>query len=115
VSNNKLRWVSDKNLPHTVELAWEKPQTFGAVRIVTGQHGSDGPSTPITDFVLQYHDGKQWKDVPGTKTAGNEACDWHAKFPAVETLQVRLLVTAAPGDLTRIWELELYPPQAGEK
>jgi len=113
VRDNKLRWVSDTNLPHTVELTWEKPQTIGAARIVTGQAGgADGPSTPITDFVLQYRDGQQWKDVPGTKTEGNEACDWHAKFPAVEARQVRLLVTAAPGDLTRIWELELYPPLA---
>ena len=62
--------------------------------------------------MLQYHDGQQWKDLPGTKTADNEAVDWHAKFPAVEARQVRLLVTAAPGDLTRIWEFELYPPLA---
>jgi hypothetical protein len=54
------------------------------------------------DFVLQYHDGTDWKDVPGTDTAGN------AKFSPVTTARHRLLVTAARGDLIRIWEFEVY-------
>jgi len=112
-SDNSLRWVSGMGLPDEITLSWEKPQTIGAVRIVTGQAGgSAGPKTPITDFVLQYHDGSRFKNVPGTKVVGNVACDWHARFEPVTTAQLRLVVTRAPGDLTRIWELEVYDPRA---
>ena len=62
--------------------------------------------------MLQYYDGTQYRDIPGAKAAGNLTCDWNARFAPVVTGKVRLLVTATPGDLTRIWELELYSPPA---
>ncbi len=108
VADNGLRWVSDKRLPGWVELAWDAPQTVSAVRIVTGQAGDGEPKTPIREFVLQYHDGAQWQDVPGTKTIDNWEFDWNARFSPVTARRFRLLVTAAPGDLVRIWEFELY-------
>ena len=108
VQDNALRWVSDNTLPGWVELAWDEPQTIYAARIITGQAGDIEPKTPIIDFVLQSHDGSDWKDVSGTEVTLNEEFDWHAKFPAVTTRRLRLFVTATPGDLTRIWELELY-------
>ena len=114
VANNGLRWVSDKKLPGWVELAWDEPQTISAARIITGQAGEIEPDTPIMDFVLQYHDGSDWRDVPGTEVADNCEFDWHAKFPPITTGRLRLLVTATPGDLTRIWEFELYCLPASE-
>jgi hypothetical protein len=108
VADNGLRWVSDQRLPGWVELAWDEPQTASAVRIVTGQAGGGEPKTPIREFVLQYHDGAEWRDVPGTKTADNWEFDWNARFSPVTARRFRLLVTAAPGDLVRIWEFELY-------
>lgn len=112
-TDNGLRYVSGPELPDTVMLTWERPQTVSAVRIVTGQSGGpEGPRTPITDFVLQYHDGSDFKDVPETKVSENRQCDWHTKFKPVTAGQVRLLVTRTPGNLTRIWELQLYHPPA---
>ena len=108
VADNGLRWVSDKSLPAWVELAWDEPQTINAARIVTGQTGEIEPKTPIIDFVLQYHDGTDWKDVPGTETSDNWEFDWNAKFAPVTAPRFRLLVTASPGDIIRLWELELY-------
>jgi hypothetical protein len=108
VRNNSLRWVSDRKLPGWVELAWEEPRTINAARILTGQVGGTEPKTPILDFVLQSHEGSGWRDIPGTAVTGNGRFDWHARFPSVTTTRLRLLVTATPGDLTRIWELELY-------
>jgi hypothetical protein len=63
---------------------------------------------------LQRQDGQDWKDIAGTKTEENHLYDWHATFDAVETARLRLLVTSSPGNLTRIWEIEVYqlPPQA---
>ena len=107
-SDNRLRWVSDDKTPATVSLTWDKPQRINAVRIVTGQHGDYGPTTPITDFVLQYRDGAAYVDIAGAKATNNEQCDWREIFPAIQTTQLRLVVTATPGDLARIWELEAY-------
>jgi hypothetical protein len=110
-TDNRLRWVSDSELPDTVDLTWSRPQTVGAVRLVTGQAGgNEGPKTPITNFVLQYHDGDGYRDIAPTKTENNDAVDWHARFPAVTTDRLRLVVTRTPGDLTRIWEFEVYGP-----
>ncbi|HOD82129.1 MAG: hypothetical protein BWX88_00571 [Planctomycetes bacterium ADurb.Bin126] len=115
-SDNALRWVSDEKSPATVELAWDAPQKIGAVRIVSGQAGGkDGPRTPITDFVLQYYDGKDYRDIEGTKTAENASPDWSTRFPAVTTDRLRLVVTKTPGDLARIWEFEVYGPVVGRE
>ena len=102
------RWVSDSNFPHTVELAWETPQTIGAVRIVTGWKSGARIIGMLEDFSLQYHDGSDWKDIPGAKAKGNKLADWHAKFKPVETKRLRLTITAALKNLARIWEMETY-------
>jgi len=106
VSDNSLRWVSDKNSPDTVELAWDVPQTFNAVRIITGQSG--GARTPITCFSLQYYANQQWQDIPGTQVDDNLRIDWGTLFRDVTTSRLRLVVNDTPGGLTRIWELEVY-------
>ena len=107
--NNRLRWLSDKRLPDWVEFTWEQPQTINAARIVTGyREGGGRISGTIEDFVFQFYDGSEWKDVPGAKVSGNTQIDWHATFPAVRSRTVRLLVTATPIGVSRIWEIELY-------
>jgi hypothetical protein len=60
------------------------------------------------DFVFQTPDGEGWKDVPGTAAAGNNRVDWSARFAPVTTNKLRLVISAAPGDLARIYEVELY-------
>ena len=114
-SNNDLRWVSDANPPHRVELAWEQPQTIGAVRIVTGWNQGKRFVGMLEDFSLQYQDGQQWKDIPGAKATGNRRVDWSARFKPVRTQKIRLTVTAALGGLARIWEIEVYNPPASAK
>ncbi len=110
-TDNRLRWVSDTQVPDKVELMWDQPQTIGAVRLVTGQSGgNEGPRTPITRFVLQYHDGTGYRDIPETRTENNGAVDWHARFPTVTSDRLRLVVTQTPDQLTRIWEFEVYGP-----
>ncbi len=112
-TDNRLRWVSANELPDTVDLVWDEPQTIGAVRIVTGQAGGrEGPMTPITNFVLQHHDGSDYRDIEATRTTENESVDWHVRFPAVTTDRLRLVVSRTPGNLTRIWEFEVYGPVA---
>ena len=109
------RWVSNSNFPHTVELAWDAPQTIGAVRIVTGWKSGSRIIGMLADFSLQYHDGNDWKDIPGAKAKGNKLADWTAKFKPIKTQRLRLTITAALKNLARIWEMEAYNPPAGAK
>ncbi|MGB2822801.1 MAG: hypothetical protein WBF17_17585, partial [Phycisphaerae bacterium] len=108
VNNNDLRWVSARSVPNHVELAWDAAQTIGAVRILNGYRQGGQLTWQMHDFVLQAHDGAGWRDIPGTRTAGNRKSDWHASFAPVTTKRLRLLVTAANQDTTRIWEFEVY-------
>ncbi len=108
-TDNALRWVSADESPTTVELAWDAPRKVGAVRLVTGQAGGrEGPMTPVSHFVIQYRDGGEFRDIEATRSEENQQIDWHARFPAVTTDRLRLVVTRTPGNLTRLWEFEVY-------
>jgi FAD-dependent oxidoreductase family protein len=108
VKDNSGRWVSNSESSGWVEMSWDKPVTINAMRIVTGQKGDPEPRTPITDFVLQYHDGTEWRDIPGTEVVSNEEFDINAIFKPVTSRRICLYVFNSPGGLLRIWELELY-------
>ncbi len=110
--DNALRWLSAPTVPNWVELSWHEPHTLGIARIVSGYNQGGGLTAPIADFVLQAHDGTAWKDIAGTKVAGNTQVDWHARFAPVTARRLRLLVTRSQTDVSRIWEIELYAPQA---
>jgi len=112
LKNNALRFVSGPELPGFVELSWPQVQRVGAVRILSGQAGSSRPRTPLGAFVVKYHDGTTWHEIPGTRTSDNIAADWHARFAPVETRRLRLEVFASPGNLIRIWEWQVYGPGA---
>ena len=108
--NNKFRWVSDTEPPHQIELTWDKPQTVGAVRILSGQQGGGSATTPITEFLVQYDEEGSWKTLPGGKVDDNDAADWSIRFAPVRTGKLRLTVTRTPGDIARLWEIEAYGP-----
>ena len=113
--DNTLRWLSVAKVPHWVELAWEKPQTLGLIRIVSGYNTRGTVSSPIADFVLQAHDGDAWQDIPGATAKGNTKVDWHATFAPVTTRRLRLTVTATQIGISRIWEIECYGPQPRDR
>ena len=69
---------------------------------------------PIESFVLQSFEGDDWKDVPGTDTAGNREVVWQAKFDPITASRLRLLVRMTKIDVSRIWEVELYEPESGK-
>ena len=108
---NAGRWVSattpdDEPVEHWVELNFDAPVSVNAVRILSGQAG---PMTPITAFVLQRREGDRWIDIPETKTEKNMSADIGKRFNTLVTSpSFRLLITETPGNLARIWELELY-------
>jgi len=112
LGDNGLRWLSDEQ-PAWVEFAWKKLQTVDAARIVSGYCAGNGQLVgPVEGFVLQVHDGSQWNDLPQTRVIGNPRIDCHVGFPPVKTPRLRLLITATPDGIARIWEVELYDRSA---
>jgi hypothetical protein len=111
VADNSGRWVWEEELPHEIEFTWDKPVTVGAARIISGFY--DGAViAPIGDFVLQWHDGVEWKEIPGATAKGNRDPYWSRTFRSVTAAKIRLLVTKTHGDISRIWEVEFYGPVA---
>ncbi|MDR1493816.1 MAG: FAD-dependent oxidoreductase [Planctomycetaceae bacterium] len=109
LNNNAGRWVSDnQETEHWIEFTLEKPVKINAFRVLTGQAGNGFPITPINDFVLQRFVFGQWRNIEETAVKGNKQCDFGCKFPTIETQQLRLLITATPENLARIWETEFY-------
>jgi hypothetical protein len=109
-TDNASRWVSNEAESHWVELAWPAARTISAARIVSGYRQGAEVVGAIRDFVLQYDAGGTWKDVPGTKTSGNNSSDRSLRFGPVSASRVRLLITATRGNVARVWELALYDP-----
>jgi hypothetical protein len=106
---NEGRWLSRAEVPNWVELTWDRPQTISAARVISGFRGEDGVVyAPLELFSLQAGDGESWRDIAGTGTEPNTTVDWHQRFEPVVTRQLRLLVRQTPGDVSRIWEIEVY-------
>ena len=113
--DNGGRWLSTPEVPIWVELRWDRPRVITAARVVSGYGSGNGEARdPIADFTLQYHDGRQWQDIPETKTSGNRQIDWQRRFKPVRTDRVRLSVEKTQINISRIWEIELYAPKADE-
>ena len=110
--DNDLRWVSDAKPPHRVELTWLRPQTIGAIRIVSGWNQGGRITGALESFSLQYNDSSGWKDIPGGKVSDNRLADWSVRFEPVQASALRLIVTATQTDTARIWEIETYNPPA---
>ncbi|MEE8452333.1 MAG: FAD-dependent oxidoreductase [Thermoguttaceae bacterium] len=107
--DNNQRWLGDGPLPHRIEFSWPRPQTIEAARIVSGYRESGGRTVgPIEDFVVEYFEQGEWKQIPAAKTTANQNADWHAKFPAVTTDRVRVTITKTHTGVSRIWEVEFY-------
>lgn len=65
---------------------------------------------PLADFVPQRLDGADWKDISGTSAQDNADPQWSGTFAPVTAANMRLCVTRTSGDISRIWEIELYGP-----
>ena len=67
---------------------------------------------PIADFAFQWHNGAEWKDIPGASVQDNLDPYWGSTFAPVKAAKLRLLITKTHVGTARIWEVELYGPVA---
>ena len=75
-----------------------------------------GCSSPKVDsrscgqFKLQCRGSAGWEDIEGLRITRRGSAELTATFGAVRADCIRLVVTATPGNTSRIWEVELYNP-----
>ncbi len=91
-----------------------QPVEVGAARIISGRFNGSRVFDPLGDFAIEEHDGKIWRPIlPAIKN--NENPVWSTTFPPVKTKHIRLVITATPHDLSRVWEIEFDQPLTGIK
>ncbi|MCF7955841.1 MAG: FAD-dependent oxidoreductase [Phycisphaerae bacterium] len=113
VTDNSGRWLGKGAVPHIVEFKWDEPVELGAGRIISGRTNGVRIFDSLSDFTIQHYDGKSWQDVHQVK--GNVNPAWSATFAPVKTKRLRLVITKAPHNISRLWEVEFYGPVKGEK
>ena len=103
-------------------VRWSTPRTLGRVVAYPG-FASRGPQARrflALDYVIQSWDGAQWRDLPGTRTLGNQALRVEHRFPPLTTGAIRIVVERerndrgteelAGGFRAACLEVAAYPP-----
>ena len=103
-------------------VRWSAPRTLGRV-VAFPAFASRGPQARrflALDYVFQSWDGAQWRDVPGTRTFGNQAPRVEHRFPPLTTGAIRIVVERerndrgadelAGGFRAACLEVAAYPP-----
>ena len=62
----------------------------------------------ITDFDVQYWNGRVWKNVPGGAIRGNRNVWRKIVFPTITTSKIRVVVRKALSGYSRIMEIEAF-------
>ena len=111
IEDNSARWIGKGSMPHIIEYHWEKPVSLSASRLISGRYNGARVLDPISDFKIQYSNdnGATWQDaLPAIM--GSKDPVWSATFAPVKTKHLRLVITGAPHNLSRLWEVEFYQP-----
>lgn len=118
VYNNELRWISDDQLPHIIEFTWPKDIKVNAARVISGErdreldnhlNGEYIISKLVRNFHFEYRKNNKWLPIPGGKVLKNKHYDCKVLFnKPVQTSKMRLVITDADEDISRIWEVGLY-------
>ena len=104
VADRDLQWYETNSISLITDMRLQRQHGIGE------QAESGGRSIRRSSFMFEYHDGDSWKSVPGADVEGNLLVDWHIRFESISTARVRLTVRQTPGQVSRIWEVELYQP-----
>jgi PKD repeat protein len=102
--------------PDWVEVAFNGAQKLTEIRVFTLQNDFRNPVEPdantlanvygILDFEVQYWDGSQWVAVPNGAVTGNDKAMRVFTFPEITTTKIRVFVTNARNNFSRLTEVE---------
>ena len=118
---------SDLNTwPDWLEVDFNGSQTIGEIDVFSVQDNYLAPVAPtlgqtfslygLTDFQLQTWDGTQWVTIPTVGTvAGNNQVWKQVTFSPITTNKIRLYVTGALNQWSRLTEIEAWTAQAASQ
>ncbi len=75
-------------------IRWRKAEAIGRV-VAFPSFQSRGPLAGkflALDYVFEFWDGTEWRDIQGTKVVGNQALRVEHRFPPLRTERIRLLI-----------------------
>jgi hypothetical protein len=110
-----------------LQVDFASTQSISEIDIFTLQDNFSAPVDPvlgmtftlygITAFQVQYWDGSTWSTVPGGNISGNNQVWRQFTFAPVATSHIRVWVTGALGNHSRITEVEAYAdyPRVGNR
>jgi RHS repeat-associated protein len=113
--------------PDWVEVSFAGTKTIGEVSVFTLQDSTMSPSEPteqmtfslygVTAFQIEYWTGSAWAQIPGASASGNNKVWRKFTFAPVTTQKIRVMVTGALANHSRITEVEAWSsaPAAEEK
>jgi hypothetical protein len=111
-SDNSSRWVSTAAIPTIVTFILPEARYISAARIVSGHNNAGTLESAITDFRFEYWDGGTWRVVGNSTVKGNTKNVWTGRFDAAASDRFRLTIFKTPFNYARLWEVELYHPDA---
>jgi subtilisin family serine protease len=102
--------------PDWVEVTFPDVRTLHEVSVFSVQDNFASPSDPtaalvftkygVTDMRVEYWDGTSWVPVPGAAVSGNNKVWAKFAFAPLSTPKIRVVVTGALANHTRITEIE---------
>lgn len=107
--SDKDRWIPlDNKKPHFAEIDLGDNKDVSEIKFWTGEKGYNNP---IKNYILQYKDGDNWKDI--VKRANNTKAYVDEKFKTITAIYIRLYVPS--GEPVKVYEIKAFSKATVEK
>jgi hypothetical protein len=107
VSNFHSWRTANVTTPHWLEIQFPRPIPLGSAQVFPGI--DDQPNRGFQNFVLQYFDGTEWVDIPGTQVTSNTAMEVSLPF-ASPIVADRVRIWSNDNGNRILREIAFYPP-----
>jgi RHS repeat-associated protein len=114
---------TSNSYPDWIQVTFNGSKTIDEIDVFTLQDNYSNPSEPtesmtfsqngIVDFQIQYWNGLSWQTVSGGSVTANNKVWKKVNFPQITTSKIRVNVTNALSNYSRVTELEAWGPGVG--
>ncbi len=105
IVSDESRWISEAAGNHWIELDLKSPKTFQSIWVVTGW--LNNPQYVTANFDVQFHDGQDWKTIPGGEIRENRLIEREIALQSPITAQ-RVRIVAKTSGFMRVYEVALF-------